>query len=77
MKGLDGIKKKKWFKLGVQDSRSKRRNKEVPDEGQRRSSDLLIVDKAQLEIRNNFLIILAASAWKKIPEALSHSHSQR
>ena len=68
LKGLNGVKREKWFEIEAVDSRATRRNTEVTAEGERRKSDILVVDTARLEVRKNFYNIRAAKAWNSIPE---------
>ena len=41
---------------------------EVTEEGERRKSEILIVETARLEVRRNFFNIRAAKTWNDIPE---------
>ena len=75
LKGLNGINKEKWFEIESENSRATRRNAEITEEGERRRSDILIVDAARLEIRRNFFYIRAARSWNDIPEEVKERES--
>ena len=75
LKGINGVRKENWFTMEPEGSRPTRRNTEVTEEGERRISELLIVDKARLEIRTNFFNIRAAKAWNGIPETVRNQGS--
>ena len=75
LKGMNRVNKEKWFTREAEDSRATRRNTEVTEEGERRRSDMLVVEKARLEIRKNFFNIRAAKAWNEIPEEVKNQGS--
>ena len=75
VKGMNGIRKEKWFSMEAEDTRATRRNTEVTEEGERRRSDILVVEKARLEVRKNNFIIRAAKAWNEIPEEVKNQSS--
>ena len=76
LKGLNGIKKEKWFTIEAEDTRATRRNTEVTEEGERRrKSDVLVVDRARLDIRKNHFSIRAAKIWNEMPEEVKNQRS--
>ena len=75
LKGLNGIKKEKWFELETEDTRATRRNTEVTEEGERRRTGILVVEAARLEVRKNSFNIRAAKAWNGIPEETKNQNS--
>ena len=75
LKGLNGVDKEKWFKIETADSRATRRNTEVTEDGERRRTDVLLVETARLEVRKNFFNVRAAKAWNDIPEEVKNQTS--
>ena len=75
LNGLNGVDSEKWFKKESENSRATRRNTEVTEEGERRKTDILIVEAARLEIRKNSFNIRAAKAWNEIPEEVKDRRS--
>ena len=75
LKGMNGVNEEKWFKRESDDSRATRRNTEITEEGERRRSDILMVEAARLDIRRNFFNIRAAKAWNDIPEEVKAQRS--
>ena len=68
LKGMNGIDREKWFEIESEESRATRRNTEITEAGERRKSEILIVEAARLEIRRNSFNIRAAKTWNDIPE---------
>ena len=75
LKGLNGVTKEKWFEVEAEDRRATRRNTEVTQEGERRKTDILVVETARLEVRRNYFNIRAAKAWNGIPEEVKNQRS--
>ena len=75
LEGLNGVDSEKWFERESESSRATRRNMEVTEGGERRRSDILMVETARLEIRKNFFNIRAAKAWNDIPEKVKEQNS--
>ena len=65
----------KWFRRENESSRATRRNTEITEEGERRRSDILIVEAARLEIRKNCFNVRAAKSWNDIPEEVKEMRS--
>ena len=47
----------------------------MTEEGERRRSDILVVETARLEVRKNYFNIRAAKAWNDIPEEIQNQRS--
>ena len=75
MNGLNGVDKERWFTIESEDSRATRRNTEVTEEGERRRTNVLLVETARLEVRKNFFNVRAAKAWNDIPEEVKNQNS--
>ena len=75
LKGINGVNKEKWFTMEAEDTRATRRNTEVTEDGERRRSDILVVERARLDIRKNYFNIRAAKSWNDIPEEVKNQRS--
>ena len=74
-KGFNQVSKDNWFQLVPDDARPTRMNARVEGGEVVKKQDVLVVERARLEIRRNFYSIRAAKAWNELPEAVKNTTS--
>ena len=67
LRGFNRVEKDSWFSIQRGDERATRANTEVGDDGEKRRGDVLVKQKANLEIRRNFFTQRAERTWNALP----------
>ena len=75
LRGVNKVKKEDWFKLQVNEARPTRSNARVVGNETVRKQEVIIPQKAKLEIRRNFFTVRAANEWNQIPDAIKASET--
>ena len=68
LRGVNKVRKEEWFSEIGDDARPTRANTAVVEGESVRKEMVVVVERANLELRRNFFSIRAANAWNKIPE---------
>ena len=64
-----------WFTLENENARATRRTTSVSEEGVTRKENVIVEERARLEVRRNFFTTRAAKAWNKLPEEVKTQRS--
>ena len=75
LNGFNQVDKHQWFEIETEERRPTRQNVVITEEGERRKRNVLIVEKARLEVRRNFFNIRAANVWNKIPDEVREKNT--
>ena len=75
LNGFNRVKKSNWFQIENDESRPTRNNTTVVEQGAKRRSNVLKVEKARLEVRRNAYNVRAAVAWNQIPDEVREMKS--
>ena len=67
LKGFNRVQKESWFSIQKGDERATRANTEFQEGGEKRRRDVLVKQKANLEIRKNFFTLRAERMWNALP----------
>ena len=68
MKGFNRVEKNPWFRFQTGEERSTRANTAVEGKDERRKVDVMVKEKANLEVRRNFYTMRAKRLWSRVPK---------
>ena len=75
VKGFNRVKKDAWFNFQTGEERPTRANTAVGGVGEQRRADVMIKERANLEIRRNFFTLRAERIWSRIPDWVKQAES--
>ena len=75
LKGVNKVQREEWFTMIGDDARPTRANTAVVEGESVRKEMVVVVERANLEIRRHFFTIRAANGWNKIPEKVKTQKS--
>ena len=75
LKGANRVDKEKWFQLQEEESRPTRANANIVDGESVKKREVIVPQRANLEIRKNFFTVRVADAWNSLPDAVKASVS--
>ena len=67
LRGFNRVQRETWFSIQRGDERATRANTEVQEDGEKRRRDVLVKQRANLEIRKNFFTLRAERTWNALP----------
>ena len=75
LRGHNRVEKEAWFEFQEEEARPTRSNTTVVDGTAVRKKEVLIQQRANLEVRKNFFTVRAAGDWNALPDAVKASTS--
>ena len=75
LKGFNKVDKNRWFQIEQSETRPTRRNTEITEDGEVRRENVLVEEKARLEVRRHFFNVRAARTWNSIPDKVRNQTS--
>ena len=75
LRGFNRVEKNTWFQLQDDDARPTRPNAVVVNGSEVRRKEVIVQQRANLDLRKNFYTVRAAGEWNGIPDAVKQAMS--
>ena len=75
MRGFNRVEREDWFTIQEAEHRSTRLNSFVVEGRQERKMEVIVGERAQLDVRKNFFTVRVEKGWNKLPEEVKAQRS--